>query len=90
MKKFAPLKAIMLLATASIAFAAPALAYDGHHHHRHHNQGKDVVIGIIGQVIDHAIEQEDQKKWERQCRRWYNRCEDGDDYACDKYDYRCE
>lgn len=93
MKRFASLKTIAIATAAAMAFTAPASAGGHHHgHHRHHHvkPGAALMLGIVGGVIEGAIEQEEAEKFERQCRRWYNRCEDGSDYACDRYYDRCE
>lgn len=48
--------------------------------------GAAIVIGalIVGSAMSHA-----SRKHERRCRRWFNRCEDGNERACWRYDTRC-
>lgn len=89
MKRFASLKTIAIAAAVAITCTAPALAGD-HHRDDGIDPGAEIMFGIVGGVIEEAIEQEEAKKFERQCRRWYKRCEDGSDYACDKYYDRCD
>lgn len=91
MKRFVSLKTIAVIAAASVAFAAPASAIGPAHHHDHHMKpGEALMFDIIGGVLEGAIAQEEEKEFERRCRRWYKRCENGSDYACDKYYNRCD
>lgn len=89
MKRFISLKAIAIIAATSMAFSAPASAHDDDDDHDA-SPGEEVVIGIIGEVIGNAVERKQEKEFERQCRRWYERCEDGNDYACERYENRCD
>lgn len=89
MRRFMSLKAIAIITATAMAFAAPASAYDDEYEPEP-DPGAEAVIGIFGEIVGGAIERKQQKKFERQCQRWYERCEDGNDYACDRYQYRCE
>lgn len=84
MRRFMLLKVIAIMAASAIAFAAPAFADDDE------PSGKEAVIGIIGEVITGAIEQDQEEKLQKQCRRWNRRCEDGNDNACDQYENNCD
>ena len=87
MKNLLSLKAIAIIAAASMAFAAPALA----DHRDYHESKGEAVIGIIGEVIGGAIEQKErEEEHARRCRRWNERCEDGSDWACERYESRCD
>jgi hypothetical protein len=87
MKKFVTLKAIVIVAASCVAFAAPASA---DHYYNHESKG-EAVIGIIGGIIEGAIEQKEQEEEHaRRCARWHERCEDGSDWACERYENRCD
>ncbi|MBX2804719.1 MAG: hypothetical protein KTR19_02005 [Hyphomicrobiales bacterium] len=88
MKKFVSLCAAAIIAASFMALAIPASADDHWNHHEDEAKG-EVVFGIIGDVIGGAIKAEQDAKHERQCRRWFNRCDEGHDYACDRYEEEC-
>jgi hypothetical protein len=77
------------LALATLAFTGSAMAYDDDDRH----DRRDEVIGIIGGVVQGAIEaereKEEAKEQERRCFRLKNRCEDGAEWACEKYEEQC-
>jgi hypothetical protein len=75
----------LVLAAGSFAFSGSAMAYDG--------ENRDAAIGIIGGVIEGAVEADQAKKeareHERHCVRLNRRCEDGSDWACRRYEDEC-
>lgn len=87
MKLSTSLKAFALvLALSPLGFAGSALAND--------DDGDDnPVVGIIGQVIGGAIEaeaaKEEARDQERRCWRLREKCKDGSDWACHKYEENC-
>ncbi len=88
MKRFISIRTIAIAAAASMAFAASASAYDDDDYEP---APGDAVIGIIGQVIGNAIERkQENSEFRRQCRRWQERCEDGREWACERYENECE
>ena len=69
-----------------MVFASSASAFEDDEEEYEPRPGEEVVIGIFGQIIGNAIE----KKQEKQCAKWYDRCEDGNDHACDRYESKCD
>lgn len=57
--------------------------------------GAGIALGIIGAAAIAAAshrgyaEERYESRFERRCRRWMYRCEDGDYRSCRKFDYRC-
>ncbi len=93
MKAAMPLKAFALaLAIGSFGLAGAAMADDDDYHHHHHHDG-DAAVGIIGDVIGGAIAVEGAKQEAREharhCVHLRHRCDDGSDWACDKYEEIC-
>ncbi|NJM34598.1 MAG: hypothetical protein HC850_07670 [Rhodomicrobium sp.] len=76
------------LAIGVFALTGSAMAYDEDRHDR-----RDAVIGIIGGVVEGAIEAEREKQegreQERRCFRLQQRCENGAEWACEKYEAQC-
>jgi hypothetical protein len=87
MRRFVSLKAVAVIAAASMAFAGSALAFDDDEDDE--SDGKEVVIGIIGEVLGQAAEKKEQRELERRCRRFNQRCEDGSEWACERYENSC-
>lgn len=50
----------------------------------------DIVTGIIGEVIGGAIEAEQAREAEARCIQLDRKCEQGSDWACDKFDESCD
>jgi hypothetical protein len=85
MKRLMSLKAIVIVAASGFAFAAPASA-DHYHDHK-----GEAVIGIIGGIIEGAIEEKEREEEHAQrCARWFERCEEGSEWACERYERRCD
>jgi hypothetical protein len=86
MKSSLSLKGLALVLLAgSIAFAAPAKAGDDYDD----GDGREAVVGIIGQVITGAIEAEQAKEQAAACGNWQNKCEAGKSWACEKFEANC-
>lgn len=77
----------LAIALGSFGTTGQAYAYDDEP-----NRG-DAVVGIIGEVISGAVQAEQAKQeareQERRCSRWQNKCEDGAEWACEKYENSC-
>lgn len=80
------LAALMAMFAVMPASTTPAEARHG----RGLAIGAGVVLGAA--ALAAAAEARDRRgySWRRQCRRWYIRCEDGSDWACEKYDRHCD
>lgn len=50
----------------------------------------EVVTGIIGEVIGGAIEAEQAREAEARCEQLDRKCEQGSDWACDKFEESCD
>jgi len=79
---------VFVLAMAPFGFVSGAQAYDDD------NDGRDVAVGIIGEVISGAVRGEDNDDYDgddrpRRCERLQYRCSEGSDWACRKFEQRC-
>jgi len=72
----------LVLALGGFVLSGVASAADG--------ENRDIVTGIIGEVISGAIEQDQENAEEARCNRLEQRCDAGSDRACDQYESRCE
>jgi hypothetical protein len=91
MKKLATTSLAALMAVSAVMPAMTTSAEAGH--------GRGVAIGagvILGAAaLAAAANAADAReyrrsRWRQRCRYWYNRCEDGSDWACEKYENRCD
>jgi hypothetical protein len=78
----------LVLALGSFGTMGQAYAYD--------DDGPskgEAVVGIIGEVISGAVQAEQEKQeareQERRCFRLQNKCENGAEWACEKYENSC-
>jgi len=73
------------VALCSFGFAGTASARDG--------ERGDAAVGIIGEIIGGAIEadqaQQEAQEQERRCRRFNRKCNQGQEWACDRYEDDC-
>lgn len=93
MKRFKEIAfAAEVICTAALS-TTQAYAKDKHHHH-----GRNAAIGIVGAaaalaIISNSARADDRSDHEddgdRQCRRWNHRCNDGEGWACRKFDRNC-
>lgn len=78
----------LALALISFGFTGGAYAYDDDR-----DSKGEAVLGIIGEVVGGAIEAEQAREealeQERRCSRLQNKCENGSEWACEKYENRC-
>lgn len=88
MRRFISLKAVAVIAASMMAFAGSVSAYEDEEEYEA-SPSEEVVIGIIGEVIGGAIQKKQDRDFERKCRRLLERCEDGNENACYRYENRC-
>jgi hypothetical protein len=73
------------LVVESFGLVASAMAADG--------ANRDAAIGIIGEVVNNAIEKEQEKQeareQQKQCARLQYKCKHGSEWACEKYEESC-
>lgn len=50
---------------------------------------REIVEGIIGGILS-GVEKDDEDEYQSRCERLERRCDDGADWACDRYEERCE
>lgn len=86
MKKSLSLKSFTLaIALGAFGFTGSAYAEDG--------ERGEAIVGIIGEVIGGAVEaeqdQQDDLERERRCRRFNRKCNEGQEWACDRYEDDC-
>jgi len=72
----------LVLAFGGFGLSGVASAADG--------ENRDIITGIIGDVISGAAEAEDQDPEDARCARLERRCDAGSDRACDQLDELCE
>lgn len=82
--------ALALSAALMPAFSAPAEA-----RHRHHGAGlaAGIALGVIAGAIiagsrSARADNYEHRRWVNRCNRWYRQCQDGNDYACEKFETR--
>lgn len=60
----------------------------GHHHHRRHRRGRNigtgVAVGAAALLILGLAADANASDYRRRCRRLWNRCDDGEGWACRK------
>lgn len=91
MKKLATtsLAAVMAVSAVMMSMTTSAEARRG----RNLAIGAGVVLGAaaLAAAANRAEAREYRRSgWRSRCRRWYHRCEDGSDWACEKYERNCD
>jgi hypothetical protein len=85
-QKSLSLKTLTLaIALGAFGFTGSAIADDG--------ERGEAIVGIIGEVIGGAVEaeqaQQEALEQERRCRRFNRKCEQGQEWACERYENNC-
>lgn len=80
--------ALAAFAAGMTAFQAPADAY-----HRH--RGRNIAIGIgaaaaTAIILSEAARAERRRGYRYSCAELYDRCDAGSNWACERYERRCE
>jgi hypothetical protein len=97
MKRYLEIMFAALVFCTAVLSATQVYAKDKHNH-----RGRNAAIGIVGAaaalaIIGNSAARADDRRSDRrdydddegQCHRWDNRCRDGADWACRKFDRNC-
>ncbi len=88
MTKFAAHALIALMAVSAVI---PAFTTEAEARRRGFRTGAAIVLGLTAAAIIASsanANSSSQRSWARQCNRWYNRCINGNNYACEKFETR--